>query len=324
MKADSICILGGTGFVGSHLIGLLARRGRRLRVLSRHPQRASHLLVNPGVELVRANVHDRAQLEKHFTDCDAVINLTGILNESRHPHNSFHDVHSQLPKLVVEACRHKGVSRLLHMSALNADAARGSSDYLRTKGDGENIVHITGTPSVFVTTFQPSVIFGPGDSFFNRFAQLLRLTPLALPLACPDARFAPVYVGDVCRAFAFALENRSTIDQSYQLCGPRVLTLREVVEYTARQRGKRRMIIGLGDGLSRLQARILGMLPGTPFSIDNYLSLQKDSVCTDNALERLGITPTDIDAVVPGYLGKNGYRRRYYEFRKQAGREFSS
>jgi NADH dehydrogenase len=202
------------------------------------------------------------------------------------------------------------------MSALNADQSQGSSDYLRSKGEGENHAHTLGQSSIHVTSFRPSVIFGRHDSFFNRFAGLLRLAPMVFPLACPEARFAPVYVGDVAQAFARSLNNADCYGKRYDLCGPRTFSLRELVVYTRDQLGLQTRILGLGDGLSRLQARVLGLLPGKPFSYDNYLSLQTDSVCSENALVSLGIAPTDIESIVPSYLAQRSARVRLERLRR--------
>jgi NADH dehydrogenase len=299
MKPTSVCILGGTGFVGRHLVNRLARDGVRCRVLTRRPHRHRHIGVAPGAALVEANVHDRDALIREFAGHDAVINLVGILNQGGG--ETFRHAHYELPVAVLAACQSAGVPRLLHMSALNADAQRGPSEYLRTKGAAEDYLH-QNAGTVAVTSFRPSVIFGPDDSFFNRFAALLRI-PGPFPLACPDARFAPVYVGDVAEAFARSLGDPATVDQRYDLCGPRVFTLRELVDYTARAMRLRKPLIGLSDSLSRLQAKVLGVLPGRPFTMDNYNSMQMDSVCAEDGLGRLGITPTDVDTIVPYVLG---------------------
>jgi NADH dehydrogenase len=312
MKTNSVCILGGTGFVGRHIVNRLAADGVGCRILTRRPHRHRHVGVARGSVLVEANVHDRAELVRQFAGQDAVINLVGILNESGA--EGFRRVHYELPSSVLAACQAAGVPRLLHMSALNADAQRGTSEYLRTKGAAEDHVHAN-AGSVAVTSFRPSVIFGPDDSFFNRFAALLRL-PGPFPLACPKARFAPVYVGDVAEAFARALDDQTTFDQRYDLCGPRVFTLRELVDYTVQAMGDRKPIIELSDGLSRLQAKVLGLLPGRPFTMDNYLSMQMDSVCEHDGLGRLGITPTDVDAIVPFVLGQRLPKQRLDSLRR--------
>jgi NADH dehydrogenase len=299
MKTRNVCILGGTGFVGRHIVNRLAAEGVRCRILTRRPHRHRHVGVARGSTLVEANVHDRAELVRQFAGQDAVINLVGILNEGGG--ESFRRAHYELPLSVLAACQAAGVGRLLHMSALNADAKRGTSEYLKTKGAAEDYLHAN-AGAVAVTSFRPSVIFGPDDSFFNRFATLLKI-PGPFPLACPKARFAPVYVGDVAEAFARSLDDPATFDQRYDLCGPRVFTLRELVDYTAQAMGARKPIIELNDALSRLQAKVLGVLPGRPFTMDNYRSMQMDSVCGNDGLDRLGITPTDVDVIVPYVLG---------------------
>jgi len=299
MKPTSVCILGGTGFVGRHLVNRLAREGVRCRVLTRRPHRHRHLGVAAGTTLVEADVHAPDALARQFEGQDAVVNLVGILNEGAG--EGFRRVHYELPLAVLAACQRAGVPRLLHMSALNADEERGTSEYLRTKGAAENHLH-RNAGAVGVTSLRPSVIFGPDDSFFNRFGALLRI-PGPFPLACPAARFAPVDVGGVAVAVARPLGAPAPLGPRYGLCGPRVFTLRELVDYTARAMGLRKPIIGLGDGLSRLQAKVLGMLPGRPFTMDNYYSMQMDSVCEHDGLGMLGITPTDVDAIIPYVLG---------------------
>lgn len=302
MKIQKICILGGTGFVGRHLATRLANQGYFLKVLTRHPQRHREIEVLPGAELIGADIHDPKTLAEQFAGCDAVINLVGVLHE--YSNQSFRAVHAELPAKVVEACRASGVKRLLHMSALHADAAKGPSQYLFTKGEGEQTV--MQAQNLAVTIFKPSIIFAPDDDFFNKFAGLLKFS-LVLPLACPNSRFAPVYVEDVAQAFEVALENDATIGQSYELCGPRVYTFKEIVEDIARMLGKKRLLVGLPDSLARLQAKIFGMLPVKIFTMDNYLSLQVDSVCSCNGLEALGITPHSVEGIMPAHFADHPY-----------------
>jgi NADH dehydrogenase len=317
MSTHRVCILGGSGFVGQHLTARLSAQGIACRIVTRHPQRYRHMQVNPGLELVRAELFDLRSLAEQFSGCDAVINLIGILNE-RGKQQTFRRLHVELVDLIVDACRSARVPRLLHMSALHANEASGSSHYLRSKGEGENRAHTHGGATMRVTSFRPSIIFGPGDSFFNRFAVLLRYSPPIFPLACAEARFAPVYVEDVTKAFARALDDKTTYGKHYDLCGPKDYSLKELVEYTARVSGLRRLVVALGDLPSRLQASVLGLMPGKPFTLDNYLSLQIDSVCTHNGLTELGIEPQGIETIVPLYLGKAGYRARYDGYRRLA------
>ncbi|MEW5757629.1 MAG: complex I NDUFA9 subunit family protein [Pseudomonadota bacterium] len=317
MKKRTICILGGTGFVGSHLINELAKQGHRVRVLARRPERARHLLVYPNVAVVEANIHDGQQLKNQFSGCDTVINLVGILNESGK--GGFQHVHAELPRKVVNACREAGVRRLLHMSALHADAQNGPSEYLRSKGAGEAAV--LGAQDLDVTVFCPSVIYGQGDSFFNRFASLLRLSPLVMPLAGSYARFAPIYVGDVVQCYVRALDNKATFGQRYDLCGPKTYTLKELVAYTAQQIGVCRKVIPLGPGMSSFMASVLGILPGKLLTKDNVRSMSVDSVCNGDFPAVFDLHPTSLEAVVPRYLGSKERQKMYQSFRRNAGRD---
>lgn len=314
MAVQSVCILGGSGFVGSHIVSRLSASGRKTRVLSRRKSSCNHLLVLPNVEIVESDIHEQNNLDTAFADMDAVINLVGILNEKGHSGEGFRRTHVELPRKMLNACHHNKVTRILHMSALNADANSGPSHYLRTKGEGENHVHAF-AGKIAVTSFRPSVIFGREDSFFNRFAQLLKLSPVFFPLACAQARFAPVYVEDVAQCFIDALDDKSTCGERYDLCGPKVYTLKQLVEYTARTTGLRRRIIGLPDVIARLQASILEYAPGKPFSVDNYHSLSEDSICKDGR-----ILPTAIESVVPYYLGDKNMRLQLDRQRRAARR----
>jgi nucleoside-diphosphate-sugar epimerase len=317
MRTQRIIIIGGTGFIGSHLAPRLASLGHRVTVLTRRPERHREYRIGSRVELAGADPYDSEQLAARIAGSDCIINLVGLLNEEGN--STFTRAHVDLPRTIVKAMRESGVRRLLHMSALNADVNEVHGRYLKTKGEGENLVHQS--PGVEVTSFRPSVIFGPGDSFFRRFAGLLAMAPgPVFPLACADARLTPVFVGDVVDAFVFALEHNSTIGQRLDLCGPRAYTLRQLVAYTAGLIGKRTLVVGLPDFAARLQAYIMGLLPGRPFTIDNYYSLKKDSVCSQSALPGMGIVPRSVEAVVPTYLGAAGSRARYYDYRSRARR----
>jgi uncharacterized protein YbjT (DUF2867 family) len=309
-----VCILGGSGFVGGHLAAELVEHGFTVRIPTRHPVRSRSLSVLPGVSLVTANIHEPGVLENAVRGCDAVINLVAILNEEKR--GDFQRVHVDLVDRIVAACRATGVRRLLHMSAMNA-SPEAKSAYLRSKGEGEERAHAAS--DLQVTSFRPSVIFGPGDHLFNRFASLLQCAPL-LPLACPGARMSPVYVGDVARAMRIALIKPDTAGQRYELCGPRVMTLEEIVRYAADVLDIDKRIVPLGDGLSKLQARILGILPGRLFTVDNYLSLSVDAVCREGFPAIFGIDPTPVEAVVPMYLGAANRRAQLEEARRRAGR----
>jgi uncharacterized protein YbjT (DUF2867 family) len=262
MKNNTVCLLGGTGFVGYHLANRLTHHGYTVNILTRRRERHRELLVNPAIRIIEADVYNAQQLCRSFSGAGAVINLIGILNERNAKEGSFARIHAELPGLIAATAAAAGVARLLHMSALHADPAEPHSLYLKTKGEGEDRAHAAASRDLRVTSFRPSVIFGPGDSFFNRFAVLLKLSPLFFPLACPDSRFAPVYVGDVAEAFSTALTDEATNGQRLELCGPDSYTLKELVVYTRDTIGLKKPVIGLGDKLSRWQARLLGILPG--------------------------------------------------------------
>ncbi|MBX2826348.1 MAG: complex I NDUFA9 subunit family protein [Gammaproteobacteria bacterium] len=314
MTMKRITIFGGSGFLGSHLIAQLANRVPEVTVLTRREHRFKNLKVLNNVVVQEVDIQDDMALRSVLSGSDAVINLIGILNQSGEA-NSFVNVHANLTRKIVIAAKEAGVPRLLQVSALHADADKGSSEYLRSKGLAERHIHELAGDLAY-TIFQPSVIFGPGDSFFNRFAGLLQGLPV-FPLACPDAKFAPVYVGDVCNAICDSLDNPSTAGETLCLCGPEEFTLRQLVEFTRDSVGLNRLIVGLPDFAARLQARVMEWVPGKPFTRDNYLSLQTDSICAKDCEKQ----PTSIGAIVPGYLGQRGLRARQQASRRWARRD---
>jgi len=304
MRPQRLVVLGGTGFVGGYLLPRLRADGHDILALSRSLDGRRDLLRTPGVSWRSLDVYDQDALADALNGADAVINLVGILNEKGRDGSGFQRAHIELADKLIAACKSAGVSRLLQMSALNA--GRGQSHYLRTRGEAEAKVKAS---KLRWTIFQPSVIFGPGDGLYNRFAGLLRPLPV-LPLACADARFAPVYVGDVVEAFARALQREECVGQNYELYGPRVLSLRDIVRQTAKAMGRHRLVIPLPDALARLQAFCMDFVPGKPFSSDNYLSLQTDSVGGVDGLFRLGITPKDPADFVDAIVARSPRQRR--------------
>jgi NADH dehydrogenase len=317
MKLLSICILGGTGFLGTRLVARLIKDGHQVTVLSRDREQHKHLLVLPGLTLENCDVYEEAQLSERFRGQDVVINLVGILNERGFGGQGFRRAHVELTRGVLQAARSAGVTRLLQMSALKA-AADAPSYYLRTKGEAERLIREQN--GLDWTIFQPSVMFGPGDSFLNRFAALLASIPLAFPLAKPNARLQPVFVDDVIDALLRCLHGGASSRQSYQLGGPRVYTLREIVSLVASITGQRRWIIGLPDFLGRLQALLMDFVPGRPFSSDNYRSLTVDSVCTENGFAPLKLHPHSMVACAKQYLGALEDNARLSHDRAAAGR----
>lgn len=324
-----LVILGGSGFVGRALAQRLARNGHAVTVLSRNLNAHAQRLLPPGVVLHELDVYDPQSLQQAIAGHDAVINLVGILNESGDNGRGFHRAHVQLTKLVIAACQLEGARsagstsaakgrmpgsglRLLQMSSLNA--GRGHSHYLKSRGEAEAAVKASG---LRWTIFEPSVIFGRGDGLFCRFADVLKLAPV-LPLARAGCKFAPVYVGDVVTAFERALADDRTIGEVYELYGPEVFTLADIVRMTARQLGLRRWVLPLPDALGRLQALACDFVPGKPFSSDNYRSLLTDSVGGVDGLHRLGIVPVRVAEVLPGILGHaDDKQTRYARYRAQ-------
>lgn len=299
----NIVILGGTGFVGRHLCTALVRQGYTVRVLSRNPGKHKDMIVLPTLTIRKVDVNQQNELNAACKNADVVINLVGILNEQGSSNGSgFRKAHVMIAQKVIQACMHNQVKRLLHMSALNADSTKGSSHYLRTKGEAESYAHKHAMSNVDVTSFRPSVIFGPGDSFLNRFSGLLNMAPGFLLLPVADSLYAPIYVNDVVTAMINSINNTKTYGQRYDLCGPKVYTLKQLVTYIAQLKHSNCKIIGLSAGLSKVMATIMEFLPGKPFSRDNYLSSRMPSVCSSSFPEVLHVTPVTLESIAPTYI----------------------
>lgn len=297
----NLLLIGGSGFVGSSLAARLVDAGHRVCIPTRRYERARHLSLLPTAEIVVADVYDEAALAQLLQGQDAVVNLVGVLKGGEgHPYGAgFARAHVELPKKIVRAMQRAGVRRLLHMSALRADA-RAPSGYLRSKAAGEAAVMAAST-ALAVTTFRPSVIFGRGDAFLTLFAKLQNIAPV-LPLACPDARFQPVWVEDVSACFVASLDEPASHGKTYDLCGPDVYHLHELVRYAGSLSGHPRPIVGLSQGLSYLQAWVMELLPGGPMTRDNVRSMQLPSICADGCRLPFGIPATPLDVVAPSYL----------------------
>ena len=310
-----IVLVGASGFFGGYLLRALTADQHHCIVLTRAGVRRSTIDMLPGVELVQADVYDPDMLAKQFANADAVVSMAGILNESGRGGKGFHKVHVQLVEGIIKACREAGVARLLHLSALHA--GKGSSHYLKTKGEAEELLR--SADDLDVSIFQPSVIFGRGDQFFNRFAGMLNFMPV-MPLACPKARLQPVFAEDVAAVMAASLEDPMTWGKSYELAGPQSFTLKELVKWTAETMGQNRQVIGLPGPLSATMAAVMDWVPGKPFSWDNYQSLKTDNTSDQNGFAYFGIDPRAIDLVVPDYLTGSVHQRRLQNFRRQPRR----
>jgi NADH dehydrogenase len=314
-----ICILGGTGFVGKHLTLKLIKAGWQVKILTRRRESYRDFLLYPHVELVEANIKDTPTLTTQLAGCEAVVNLVGILNESGHDGSGFQQAHVDIPKRIVAACQANGIRRVLHLSALNADAKKATSFYLRSKGEGENVLHTA--KGLEVTSFRPSVIFGEGDSFINRFAQLLRIPNYFFLLPSGKARFAPIWVDDLAKAMMQSIDDPKTIGKRYNLCGAKAYALEDLVAYTAKLMGLKRKVISLDDAWSRRLAEWLEKVPTKPYSVDNYLSAQQASVCGENQLiSEFTIKPASLEQIVPQYFIPTHQKAIYDRHRYYAGK----
>ncbi len=314
MEITTVAVIGGAGFVGRHICSRLAAEGYRVRVASRDRERAKDKLIFlPTVEVEPVNVHDPRELAAFARGADALVNVVGVLHDGR-GEASFQAAHVELAAKVVGACREAGVRRLLHMSALQASPG-GPSRYLRSKGQAEEIVRDS---NLAWTIFRPSVIFGDGDSFLSLFAQLLRFMPVVF-LACPNARFQPVFVEDVAAALSRSLMEPESVDKSYDLCGPKVYRLRELIEFVGAVTGRRRPVIGLSDTLSYWQAFAMEWMPVKLMTRDNFRSMQVDNVCACDF--PFGFEPAALEAIAPTYLAQRTPRQRYQSMRSRARRD---
>lgn len=313
----TICLIGGSGFVGRHVASALCTRGIALRIPTRRRERVKpELIVLPNTEVIEANIANADVLGEIVAGCAAVINLTGILHEQSE--GDFRRIHAELPRRIVNACRISGVSRLVHVSALKA-SHDAPSRYLRSKAEGEQQIRAAEANGIQTTIFRPSVIFGRDDAFLNLFAQLASLSPV-IPLACPDARFQPVFVDDVALAIARCIDDPQTFGRTFELCGPKAYRLQQLVEYVCALRGINRVILPLSARLSRLQAWFLEHLPGKLMTRDNLRSMQVDNVCECAFPAFTGFEPRALEAVVPLYLAKRTLASRRDRFRVRAGR----
>ncbi len=314
-----ILILGGTGFIGSHLCEKLAQVPVRATVATRRRESARHLQMLPMVDIAAVSCYDNASLTSLLAEHDAVINLTGILHGSE---AAFDKAHVQLPLELTRACEAVGQRRIIHVSALGA-GLNAPSMYQRSKARGEAVLLGSGLD---VTVLRPSVLFGADDKFMNTFARLQQYFAV-IPLAASKAKFQPVWVEDVAAAIVKCLDDKTTIGQTYEACGPEVFTLKQLMQlagrYSGINGGEGRPVIGLPDALARLQAWFMELAPGEPMmSRDNLDTMKEDNVASGKlpGLQALGITPTALGAVAPFYLGAQGLRSGLMAKRKTAGR----
>jgi uncharacterized protein YbjT (DUF2867 family) len=319
MAAPRVLVLGGSGFVGRHVCEQLARLGWQITVPTRRAIHAASVQSLPGLTVIEASVHSPADLARLMPGHDAVVNLVAVLHGSE---ERFEEVHVNLPGKIADAMRAAGVQRLVHVSALGADP-QGPSMYQRSKARGETLLY---NADLQLTVLRPSVIFGAEDKFLNLFADMQAVLPF-MPLAGSGTRFAPVWVADVARAVVACLQKQDTIGKTYELCGPDVLTLGELVhragQWAGVNHGKGRPVIGLPMWVGWLQAAAMELAPGEPLmSRDNLASMKVDNIATGQlpGLPALGISASSAAGVAPGYLGHRGPRSKLNRWRAGAGR----
>ena len=313
----NILILGGSGFIGSTLCEKLVRRtegvGAIVAVATARRSHARHLLPLPTIDVIEADVHDDAQLEKLVAGRDAVVNLIGILHGSE---TDFERAHAALPRRLAAACLAAGTCRIVHVAAIGVDA-QSPSAYLRSKAAGE--AALLREPGLAVTSLRPSVVFGAGDRFMNLFASLQAFAPV-VPLAGAAARFQPVWVEDLADAILCAIDDPATADQTIECAGPRIYTLAELVRLAGRWSGHSRWVWPLPTALAWPMAACMEWMPGEPLlSRDNLLAMESPNVAGGRlpGLESLGIAPTSLEAIGPGMLGSGGELARLDRWRAQ-------
>ncbi len=304
MDERLITIFGGAGFIGRHLVRKLAAADWRIRVVTRSPGLAGHLQPTGDVgQIVIQPLDnlDEPSIRRLVEGSTAVVNLVGILYETSR--QRFDEIHGELPARIARTATDAGVSRMVHVSAIGADETS-SSAYARSKAKGEATLREAFASAAIL---RPSIVIGPEDDFFNRFAGMARLLP-ALPLiGGGKTQFQPIYVGDVADAVMATLHQDSTAGKTYEIGGPQVYSFEDLLRYMLDVIGKRRLLVDLPFGLASLQARILELLPVPPLTRDQVELLKTDNVVADDALTLadLGLVPTPIELIVPSYLGRH-------------------
>ncbi len=309
LNGKLVTVFGGSGFLGRYIVRELAKKGYRVRVAVRRPDLAGHVQPMGAVgqiHAIQANLRYGWSVERAVEGADAVVNLVGILYESGK--QSFEKVQAEGPGFIAQACQKAGITNLVHLSAIGADEDA-EAGYARTKALGEKAVHAAVPESIIM---RPSIVFGPEDEFFNRFAAMARISPI-LPVVGPKTRFQPVYVGDVADAVALAVDGGATPGTTYELGGPEVDTFEGLMERMLDVIERKRPIIAMPEKVAELQARVFEILPKPILTVDQVKMLAVDNVVSEAAetesrtLKGLGLNPAAIDAIIPTYLWR--YRK---------------
>ena len=310
MKNKILTIFGGSGFVASELVYKLAPHFSEVRVLSRNVDKCNKLKVIKNVDIYLYDPFITSSFTKYLKDTDIVINTVGILNESRR--SKFEDIHFNFVKTLVNKSKENSVKKFIHLSALNADI-NGPSKYLESKGKADNYISANDDVRFSTVIFRPSIVFGEGDSFFNRFKNLLKFIPV-FPLACPTSLFSPIYVKDLAGFVEDSILTDDYNNKINNVTGPKNYSFIELIQFILSTMGKKRLIIPLNHTLSRLQAfGFTYLVPGNIFTLDNFKSLQIDNISSDGLKGN-----SSIEEIVPSYLSKKDNKLDTY--RKNAGR----
>ena len=305
-------VFGGSGFIGRYVVRNLAHEGWLVRAAVRRPDEALFLKTSGAIGQitpVAANIRDRASVARAVAGADAVINLVGILHESGR--QRFKAVQAEGARMIAEEAAKAGARHLVHISAIGADP-NSPSAYARTKAEGETAVR-QAFPNA--TILRPSIVFGPEDGFFNRFAQMAMLSP-ALPLIGGGrTRFQPVYVGDVADAVMKVIQYPDAAGKTYELAGPKAYTFAELMRLMLRETGRKRLLVPVPFPIASMMGAVMQCLPSPPLTADQVRLLKRDNVPSPGSagLADLGITPTAVEAIIPTYLDR--YRARGYYHR---------
>ena len=310
VKISKCVIFGGTGFVGSNFAQKLSPLATEIVVITRDIERNKSLKMIPNLQLVPASISDSKTIRDVLKNAEIVVNTIGILNEFDQI-STFENIHFKFLQRLSKEIKVNKIKRFLHISSLNAKIDQ-MSDYLHTKGKAEDFILNEMSSFCNTTIFRPSIVFGEEDSFFNKFAKLLKFIPI-FPLACPYARFQPIYVGDLTDFMISCISNIETYNKKIDTVGPKIYTFSELIKLTTKTMGIRRVIIPLNDSLSKAQAYVFQNLPGKLFTIDNYYSLQIDSVSENGYMGK-----TTVEQTLPNYLN---IKDESEELRKKAGRK---
>ena len=312
-KFSKVVILGGTGFIGAQLATKLSPISEKIVIPTRNIESNSGLKMIPNLKIIRTDIKDERSINQLFKDADLIINTVGILNELDED-NSFDKIHYQITKKISHCIKKNNIKRYLHISSLNADP-KSIGKYLKSKGQAEDFLISETSSFCKLTIFRPSIVFGESDLFFNKFATLLKFLPI-FPLACPNAKFMPVYVEDLTDFMISTINNVDSYGKKIDVTGPNEYTFRELINQTLRALKIKRIIIPLNNFLSQVQARVFEKLPGKLFTMDNYQSLQIDS-CSDKGFKG----SSSLEDIVPQYLNIKYKQERFEKLRKKSGRK---